>query len=72
MIEQGIELLTGIPAGVRGEDGQYPPGTVFRKVEDRFDAYYHALEQHREAGLVEQSHTTITAPNPQQPPGAPR
>jgi lon-related putative ATP-dependent protease len=27
-IEEGIELLMGVPAGVRGPDGTYPPGSV--------------------------------------------
>jgi hypothetical protein len=27
-IDEGIELLTGHPAGERGEDGTYPSGTV--------------------------------------------
>ena len=34
-IEQGIELLTGMPAGARGKNGQFPDGTIFRKVADR-------------------------------------
>jgi predicted ATP-dependent protease len=34
-IDQGIELLTGVPAGVRDKDGRYPEGTVHRRVEDR-------------------------------------
>ncbi len=33
-IDEGIEILTGVPAGERGEDGEYPPGTVNRLVED--------------------------------------
>ncbi len=31
-IDQGIELLTGMPAGKARRDGSYPDGTVFRKV----------------------------------------
>jgi len=31
-IEEGIELLTGVPAGERGSDGAYPIGSVFRAV----------------------------------------
>ncbi len=42
-IEEGIELLTGLPAGRRGADGTFPEGTVFRKVEDRLRAL--ALER---------------------------
>ena len=34
-VDQGIELLTGVKAGERGEDGAYPPGTINRRVEDR-------------------------------------
>ncbi|MGE0134145.1 MAG: Lon protease family protein [Dehalococcoidia bacterium] len=70
-IEQGIEILTGVAAGTRDGDGRYPEGTVFRRVEDRLDAYYHALERHRDAGLIEQPRFTAPeAPEPQ-PPGTP-
>ncbi len=34
-IDQGIEILTGIPAGERDDEGHYPPGTVNRMVADR-------------------------------------
>jgi lon-related putative ATP-dependent protease len=34
-IDEGIELLTGIPAGVADEAGIYPEGTVNRLVQDR-------------------------------------
>jgi predicted ATP-dependent protease len=34
-IDQGIEILTGTPAGERGEDGKFPPGTVNRLVDDK-------------------------------------
>jgi hypothetical protein len=27
-IDQGVEILTGIPAGEKGDDGQYPEGTI--------------------------------------------
>jgi predicted ATP-dependent protease len=37
-IDQGIELLTGLPAGERGKGGKYPKGTVNRLVEDRLIA----------------------------------
>ena len=33
-ISEGIELLTGIPAGERQEDGQYPHDTVFGAVQN--------------------------------------
>jgi predicted ATP-dependent protease len=34
-IDQGIEILTGIPAGQRSEQGSFPEGTTNRKVEHR-------------------------------------
>ena len=42
-IDEGIELLTGIPAGQRGSDGQYPEGTVHSLVEDRLREYAERL-----------------------------
>lgn len=37
-IEQGIELLTGIPAGQRDEKGDYPEGTLFARIAERLEA----------------------------------
>ena len=34
-IEEGIEILTGMEAGTIQEDGTYPEGTLFRKVDDK-------------------------------------
>ena len=34
-IEEGIAILTGMEAGELQEDGTYPEGTLFRKVDDR-------------------------------------
>jgi predicted ATP-dependent protease len=34
-VEEGLKILTGIDAGVVQEDGTYPEGTVYRKVDDR-------------------------------------
>lgn len=34
-IEQAMELLTGMPAGKRRKHGGYPPGTLFRLVDER-------------------------------------
>ena len=34
-VDQGIELLTGVAAGARGDDGEFPEGTVNRRVDDR-------------------------------------
>jgi predicted ATP-dependent protease len=71
-IEDGIEVLTGVPAGVRGQDGSYTEGSVFRRAEDRLEAYYHALEQHRDAAEVgQQSRPSVPEPQQPPPPGTP-
>lgn len=52
-IDEGIELLTGLTAGQRGPDGEYPEGTVHRLVEDRLRHYaeeMRAFEAGPEAG----------------------
>ena len=38
-INEGIALLTGLPAGERAADGTYPPNSVNRRVEDRLRAF---------------------------------
>jgi lon-related putative ATP-dependent protease len=37
-IDEGIEVLTGVPAGARDAEGRYPEGTVNRRVADRLAA----------------------------------
>ncbi|MBM4761477.1 AAA family ATPase [Bacillus sp. B15-48] len=40
-VTEGIEILTGVPAGsVRDDDGAYPEGSIFAKVEARFSQMY--------------------------------
>lgn len=39
-VDDGIELLFGMPAGERGPDGLYPEGTLNRRVEDRLRAFH--------------------------------
>lgn len=47
-IDQGIELLTGVPAGVRGADGNYPEGTVHHAIQERLKQYAEELESYSE------------------------
>ena len=49
-IDEGISLLTGIPAGELGDDGTYPEGTINRMVVDRLTLL---AEKAREAGPEE-------------------
>jgi len=38
-VDQGLELLTGVPAGRRGADGAFPEGSVNRRAEERLVAF---------------------------------
>jgi predicted ATP-dependent protease len=49
-IDQGLELLTGTPAGKRGPDGTFPEGTVHRLVEERLRGYADRLRDFGAAG----------------------
>ena len=46
-IDEGIEILTGVPAGERQEDGTYPEGTInylvdknLREMAERLRGFY--------------------------------
>lgn len=69
-IEEGIELLTGMPAGQRGADGTYPEGTLFRRVEERLRTFAHALEG-QPNGATATFHMPVAPPTPSGPPGIP-
>ncbi len=38
-VDQGFELLTGVPAGQPDASGQYPPGTLNHRIAARLDAF---------------------------------
>lgn len=48
-VEEGIEILTGIPAGAVQEDGLFPEGTVFFRVTERLEAIRQALKEEDES-----------------------
>jgi len=53
-VDQGIALLTGIPAGQPDATGVYPPDTINRRVADRLDAFAaRAAELFRQAAAGE-------------------
>ncbi|UCD81628.1 MAG: ATP-dependent peptidase, partial [Desulfobacterales bacterium] len=39
-VEEGIEILTGMPAGRPDKDGNFPQSTVYRAVQDKLAQYY--------------------------------
>jgi hypothetical protein len=44
-VDEGIELLTGCPAGERGADDAFPEGSVHGRVEDRLRGYADRLRE---------------------------
>lgn len=53
-VDQGIELLTGVPAGSRGKSGGYPVGTVNNLVDRKLRTYAERLREFRPVGPVRQ------------------
>ncbi|RME45745.1 MAG: ATP-dependent protease, partial [Chloroflexi bacterium] len=44
-VDEGLELLTGRPAGERGPDGTFPEGTIHRAVVDRLTEWAETLRE---------------------------
>jgi lon-related putative ATP-dependent protease len=51
--EEAWPLLTGVAAGEEDEDGAYPPGSLYRAVADRLDAWVAQLRGGPAGGLIE-------------------
>jgi lon-related putative ATP-dependent protease len=49
-VDDGIELLTGIPAGQRDGAGQFPQGSINRRVEDTLGRYADKLQAFAKGG----------------------
>ena len=49
-IDEGIELLTGVPAGERDSKGKYPKGTINYLVEQRLRAYAETQKEYSQPG----------------------
>jgi len=47
-VDDGIELLTGIPSGRRGVDGRFPEGTLHARVEERLQRWARMAEAETE------------------------
>ncbi len=47
-IDQGIEILTGVPAGRRLKSGRYTPGSVFDLVDRRLEEIAHGLRRYQD------------------------
>lgn len=49
-VDEGLELLTGQPAGRRGPDGVFPEGTIHRAVIDRLTEWAEIMKEFGAAG----------------------
>ncbi len=49
-VDQGIELLTGVPAGQPDDRGDFPEGTVNRRVQDRLREFAQRRAEYARAG----------------------
>jgi lon-related putative ATP-dependent protease len=49
-VDDGIELLTGIPAGQRDDQGLFPDGSINRRVEDTLAHYSEAMQAYASKG----------------------
>jgi lon-related putative ATP-dependent protease len=50
-IEEGLEVLTGLPSGPRGEDGSFPPDGVFGRVDAKLDRLAEEVARYGAADL---------------------
>jgi lon-related putative ATP-dependent protease len=65
-IDEGIELLTGVPAGQRDESGRFPEGTVHARVEARLKELAEGIEKFAKGGGKkegEEARGTESTPN---------
>jgi len=72
-VDEGIEILTGVPAGERGPDGRFPKGTVNDLVDRRLRELQKALEEGPEEAPPrrERAPRRRREPEPPQPPPEP-
>jgi predicted ATP-dependent protease len=54
-VDQGMSLLTGLPAGERDAEGTYPPDSVNRRVEDRLHEFASIRRNFGRSGEGDQS-----------------
>ncbi len=63
-IDQGVELLTGVPAGSMDDDGGYPEGTVFGRCLARLEEM---ARQMRQAGKSAENDATAEGEDDEEP-----
>lgn len=61
-VDEGIELLTGLPAGQRQEDGAFPEDTIHGRVERRIKEFRRQLKSGEKSESNQQSDEDATEP----------
>lgn len=62
-IEEGIELLSGVPAGQINGDGTYPEGSVFERVDRKLRGYNEGLSKSDKGPSEKKEQTSSTCHN---------
>ncbi len=62
-VDEGIELLTGVPAGQQAPDGTYPEGTVHQRVDAKLREYARRLKEY---GAEVGPQAQVAKPRPEQ------
>jgi predicted ATP-dependent protease len=73
-VDQALELLTGLPAGVLSTDGGYPEGSIHYMVDKKLDDMAEAMRQSgrtAERTVVETKPNEPPAKEPRKPPRLP-
>ena len=51
-IEEGIEILTGVPAGIADEQGNYSANTIFGRIQTKLAEYYSVVKEEQENSKI--------------------
>ncbi len=62
-VREAIEHLTGMPAGERGDDGQYPPDTVFGRADRRLQEMAQALRKFSDSSSDDEKESDKETPS---------
>jgi len=46
-VDEGLEVLTGVPTGKKGEEGRYPDGTIHQLVQARLEGMADRIKEYR-------------------------
>jgi lon-related putative ATP-dependent protease len=70
-VDEAVELLTGVPAGERDASGQWPEGSVNRRVDERLAALAEKARSFGRAPVAANDSKAADAKKPSEPPPAP-